>query len=205
MTASVLLTRLTPTYLDRAHSPFFILASALGICRASEHMSATACSAAAMQLPVGAFTTMIPRSDAAGRSILSTPTPARPTTLSLVPAKRISLVTLMPDRTMSASYLGISRSSEAWSKVRSTVTWWCCSKMARPSLESFSGTRTLYLGTTCELDGGEAMPEATATISACVRFLWVCEVVSMALDGVPIIDFRNLVGFVAKNAHCAAW
>src|SRR5690242_3595804 len=45
--------------------------------------------------PSGAFMTMIPRAVAAGTSILSTPTPARPITRRVAAALRISLVTFV--------------------------------------------------------------------------------------------------------------
>ena len=48
------------------------------------------CSAAAIVLPVGALTTVIPAAVAASRSTLSTPTPARPTTWSRLPAAAIT-------------------------------------------------------------------------------------------------------------------
>ena len=44
-------------------------------------ISASVCSAAAMVLPVGALTTVMPARVAASRSTLSTPTPARPMTI----------------------------------------------------------------------------------------------------------------------------
>ena len=62
--------------------PPFMAASACATLRASAHSSAMPCSAAATVLAVGAFTTRQPVSEAAARSTLSMPTPARPTTLS---------------------------------------------------------------------------------------------------------------------------
>ena len=52
-----------------------------------------ACSATERMFDVGALTTMTPRSVAAVTSTLSSPTPARPTTCSEVPAARTSDVT----------------------------------------------------------------------------------------------------------------
>ncbi len=57
---SVLPTMETPTYLERAHLPAFTLASACATLRDSAQMSAMPCSAAAIVLAVGAFTTRQP-------------------------------------------------------------------------------------------------------------------------------------------------
>ena len=70
------------------------------------------CSAAAIVLPVGALTTVIPARVAASRSTLSTPTPARPMTWRRVPAATIPASTWTWLRTISASYSGrIAQSS----------------------------------------------------------------------------------------------
>ena len=50
------------------------------------------------------FSTVIPLSAAAVRSMLSTPVPALPTTFSLTPAASTSAVTLVPDLTINPSY-----------------------------------------------------------------------------------------------------
>ena len=62
--------------------PLFSAALALAVCRATASSSAMACSAAETMLEVGALTTITPRAVAAGTSTLSSPTPARATTLS---------------------------------------------------------------------------------------------------------------------------
>ncbi|KAL3825038.1 hypothetical protein ACJIZ3_021067 [Penstemon smallii] len=63
------------------------------------------CSAAAIVLAVGAFTTKHPNSVAACRSTLSIPTPARPTTFSFpFAASKTWRVTFVPLRTISASH-----------------------------------------------------------------------------------------------------
>mmetsp|Transcript_15202 Transcript_15202/g.45841 ORF Transcript_15202/g.45841 Transcript_15202/m.45841 type:complete len:404 (-) Transcript_15202:444-1655(-) len=104
MIARVLSTKDTPTYFLRAHLPSFTLLSAWATLRLNAHRSAIPCSAAAMVLAVGAFTTRHPNSVAAVRSTLSTPTPARPTTLRRPPAaSNTSLVTCDAERMMSAS------------------------------------------------------------------------------------------------------
>ena len=85
--------------------PCFIDASAWGTKRASAHSSAMPCSAAATVLAVGALTTSTPASVAATRSTLSMPTPARPTVFRRpAPAANTSLVTLVAERTISASH-----------------------------------------------------------------------------------------------------
>src|SRR5206468_3407090 len=58
---------------------------------------------AATMFPSGAFTTYTPRAVAAGTSMLSTPTPARPTTARRGAASRIFAVTFVSLRTISAS------------------------------------------------------------------------------------------------------
>jgi hypothetical protein len=56
-------------------------------------------SAVAMVLPEGVFITITPRSVAASTSTLSTPTPARPTTLSKGAAANTSAVIFVSERT----------------------------------------------------------------------------------------------------------
>uniref|UniRef100_A0A0A9F0C1 Si707066f01 n=1 Tax=Arundo donax TaxID=35708 RepID=A0A0A9F0C1_ARUDO len=77
--------------------------------------SATACSAAATVLAVGALTTRHPASVAAWRSTLSIPTPARPTTRSRPrAASNTSRVTRVALRTTNASTSDtLARSSSA--------------------------------------------------------------------------------------------
>jgi len=78
----------TPVKAPRFHSPRRSEASAAAMRRATAYSSASVCSAAAIVLPVGALTTVTPARVAASRSTLSTPTPARPTTISRVAAAR---------------------------------------------------------------------------------------------------------------------
>jgi hypothetical protein len=68
--------------LERFHSPFFTDELACGILRGQRQQQAHSMLAGGMVLPAGAFITTIPRSVAAGRSTLSSPTPARPMILS---------------------------------------------------------------------------------------------------------------------------
>ena len=80
-----------------------VLAWAWGTWRDRASIRAKACSAAAMVLPSGEFTTSTPRLVAAGTSTLSTPTPARPMIRSLSAASMISAVTVVPERIIRAS------------------------------------------------------------------------------------------------------
>ena len=61
------------------------------------------CSAAETMFDDGAFTTITPRRVAASTSTLSSPIPARATTLRLSPASITADVTWVCDRTTSAS------------------------------------------------------------------------------------------------------
>ena len=72
--------------------------SACGIRRAIAHIIAMVCSAAVTELPCGVFITTIPRAVAASMSILSTPVPARPTTLRRPALARRAAVTLVAER-----------------------------------------------------------------------------------------------------------
>ena len=67
--------------------------------RASESISAKACSAVEIVLPLGVFITTTPWSVAAPRSMLSTPTPARPMALRFFAAAKTSAVTFVSERT----------------------------------------------------------------------------------------------------------
>src|SRR3954470_23986670 len=80
-TPTVLSVTSTPMNFDRFQAPSRSEASAAGIWRAAASRRATGCSAALTMLDVGALTTMIPRSVAAGTSTLSRPMPARAATL----------------------------------------------------------------------------------------------------------------------------
>ena len=63
-----------------SHLPDWVDWSACGISRASANSIAIACSAVVIELPNGVFMTTIPRAEAAGTSMVSTPIPARPMT-----------------------------------------------------------------------------------------------------------------------------
>ena len=131
-----------PVNCERFHSPRRIDASAAAVRRATPYISARVCSAAAMVLPVGALTTVMPARVAASRSTLSTPTPARPMTTSLVPAAISAASTWTWLRTMSASYSGMTaHSSSRLSPMRSSTSWWP-RRSSMPSAARGSATRT---------------------------------------------------------------
>ena len=90
-----------PLKRDRAHSPLRTEASAAATPRTMERISAIVSSAAETVFPAGALRTAIPLSVAASRSMLSTPTPARPTTRRAGACASISALTFVALRTMS--------------------------------------------------------------------------------------------------------
>ena len=83
----------------RSQPPLRVERSACGIRRASAHIMAMVCSAAVTELPWGVFMTTMPRFVAASMSTLSTPVPARPTTLSLPARSSSAGVTRVAERT----------------------------------------------------------------------------------------------------------
>jgi len=113
----------TPVKALRFHSPRRTEASAAATRRARAKRRASACSAAAMVLPVGALTTVMPAWVAASMSTLSTPTPARPITVRRVPAAIIAASTFTWLRTRRASYSGrIARYSSGVRPIRSSTS-----------------------------------------------------------------------------------
>ena len=86
-----------------SHCPAFIVASALGIWRRSDIVSAMANSATVVELAVGVLSTKMPLAVAVGRSMLSTPVPARPMTFSFPGFSRTFGVTFVLLRMMRAS------------------------------------------------------------------------------------------------------
>jgi hypothetical protein len=94
----------TPTKRDFSHLPARVDRSAAGSWRARAIIMAMLCSAVVTELPKGVFMTTTPASVAASMSTLSTPIPARPTTLSLVAALSMSAVTLVVERIARPSY-----------------------------------------------------------------------------------------------------
>src|SRR6266478_1073864 len=109
-----------------------------GTCRARESRSAKVCSATLTAFPPGVLITRTPRRVASSRSILSTPTPARPTTRRRCAFSRSSGVTLVALRTTSASASAISAFRVSL-VVRTTF---------QPALRSSSTPRSLILSAT---------------------------------------------------------
>ena len=93
----------TPMKRFFSHFPALVEPLASGIWRARANIIAMACSAVVMALPKGVFITTTPRAVAEVTSTLSTPMPARPTTLSRGAASISSRVTLVAERTASPS------------------------------------------------------------------------------------------------------
>ena len=102
-----------PVYFDRFHSPCRSAACAGLTWRAAASIRATASSAAETMLEVGALTTITPDWVAARTSTLSSPTPARATTLSRLATASASASTAVALRTSSASASGSAASSSA--------------------------------------------------------------------------------------------
>src|SRR6266542_4363641 len=129
-----------PMSFPRVHSPRRTLASAVTTLRNRDRASASACSAAAVTLPVGALTTYTPRDVAAGTSMLSTPTPARPTIWSFGAASSSDAVTFVSLRTTSPSAsASCVRSSSGPDGVRTSQR---SRRRASPSAASGSATTT---------------------------------------------------------------
>jgi len=113
---------ISPRVLDRSsfpvsfffsHLPAFMDVFAGAIRRASASISAKLCSATLTAFPPGVFMTTIPFWVAAGRSTLSTPTPARPITRNRAACPSSSAVAFVALRTMSASASLISSVMDA--------------------------------------------------------------------------------------------
>ena len=86
---------------DFSHFPSRSAASIFGTCRASASISANVCSATLTAFPPGVLITSTPRRVASCRSMLSTPTPARPTARSLGALSSSAAVTRVALRTIS--------------------------------------------------------------------------------------------------------
>ena len=130
ITPRILLYSSTPSKFFLSQALLRTFASACGILRETQSNNENACSAVEMVFPPGAFNTTTPRRVAASTSTLSTPTPARPTTRSLLPAFKISAVTLVWLRTTSALNGGINSTSSRSFKPVLIVT---CSAFSRAS------------------------------------------------------------------------
>ena len=100
---SVLFRSSVPTNAFRFHSPLFNPLFPTGIFRDKESIMAIVCSAAEMVFTSGVFITTTPLRVAAGISILSTPTPARPITCRFLAFSIIAAVILVPLRMIQPS------------------------------------------------------------------------------------------------------
>ena len=138
-----------PVYFDRFHSPCRSAACAGETCRAAASISATASSAAETMLEVGALTTMTPEWVAVRTSTLSSPTPARATTLSRGAAASASASTLVAERTRIASASAIAASSSARS-----APLQCRISKSGPSASTVAGLSSSAIRTTGLLTAG---------------------------------------------------
>src|SRR5712692_9662921 len=127
-----------PAALDFSQRPSLKALSSRGTWRASDSKSAKVCSATLTAFPPGVLMTRTPRRVASSRSMLSTPTPARPTTRSRGAFSRSSGVTLVALRTIRASASAICALSVSL-VVRT---------MFHPALRSRSTPRSLILSAT---------------------------------------------------------
>ena len=100
----VLLKTSLPSRAFFSHLDCFMNMFACGMLRVRAIIMAMVCSPVVTVLPPGVFMTTMPCLLAAGMSMLSTPAPARPMTLSFFPAEMISGVALVAERTTRPSY-----------------------------------------------------------------------------------------------------
>src|SRR5437588_3886765 len=118
----------TPSHRDRSHFPAFSAAWAWGMLRAWASNKATVCSAAERMFDCGALTTITPRLVAAATSTLSTPMPARPTTIRSWAASSTGSVTLVAERIISASAPPTASTNSSGDKPKRTSTEWPASR-----------------------------------------------------------------------------
>src|SRR5438874_1596721 len=102
---------------DFSQRPSRIAASNFGSWRTSASSSANVCSATLTELPPGVLITSTPRLVASSRSMLSTPTPARPTARNFFAQSSNSAVTLVALRTIKASASAISAFNESFAVI----------------------------------------------------------------------------------------
>ena len=134
-----------PRNVFRSQRPALSDRSAGGMCRAADNRSANASSAVETVFPAGAFITATPRRVAASRSMLSSPTPARPTTLRLSAASSSSASACVPLRTIKPAAPTRPCSSSARLQAEKSSTWslLSASRIATPSMASASASTTL--------------------------------------------------------------
>ena len=108
------------------------------------------CSVAAIVLDVGALTTMIPRAVAAFKSILSIPTPARPTILSFLAFSITFAVTCVIERVINPSYSPMRSANWSSSKLVSTSTVYpFCLSSSTPFSDTSSLTKIFMTSSIC--------------------------------------------------------
>ena len=133
-----------PSKADRSHLPACIELSARGMCRSREITAPKNNSTTAIVLPAGALMTATPRDVAVSRAMLSTPTPARPTTFSFRPLSNRSAEIRVALRPTIASYSAMRERSSSFCSVgtSSTTIWGSAERSATPSASISSVTRT---------------------------------------------------------------
>ena len=119
-----------------------------GTCRASDSSSAKVCSATLTAFPPGVLITSTPRLVAASKSMLSTPTPARPTARSFGALASKSAVTFVALRTINASASATSRSSVSF-VVRTVFQPACALSSCTPRSLILSATMTFTIRLFC--------------------------------------------------------
>ena len=159
MTPSVLPRSSTPTYFLRFHSPLCIVSFAIGMLRDIASIMAIVCSVAAIVLPPGELMTMMPLAVAAGISMLSTPTPARPMILSFSARAMTSAVTFEAERTISASKSGIISSSSSAGSLSLTTTSKSFCKSSMPFGEIPSAANTFMILLSLSINKKSARPD----------------------------------------------
>ena len=138
-TPSVLPYSSAPLKRERSQAPPASEPWACGMLRHSASITATVCSAAAIEFASGALATTIPRLVAASMSTLSTPVPARPITRSLSPFSIRPASSWVAERIRIPSNSGMRRSSSASSQSSPSST----SKRSRSSSTPASAIRSL--------------------------------------------------------------
>src|SRR5829696_5107109 len=137
----------TPLNWERSHAPLVSDPCACGTLRASASSSASVCSAAVITFDWGALATITPRLVAASTSTLSTPTPARPTTLRRSARSSSSAVSRVAERIRIASNSPMRRSSSPSSQSPPSSTSKPASRNSwTPESPIFSLTRTFTSG-----------------------------------------------------------
>src|SRR3954464_3304296 len=171
----------TPLKDERSQAPPVSEPCACGTLRASASSIASVCSAAVITFDWGALATTTPRFVAASTSTLSTPTPARPTTLSRSARSIRSPGSLVADRIRIPSNSAMRRSSSPSSQPTPSSTSRPASRSScTPDSPIFSLTRTFTSGRRRDrharveedaLRGGDAGPQLDLVAELAQRHL----------------------------------